>query len=158
MKYENFKIRDGGRPPCWNNRFGHNSTAHCPISVKVFRKRQKFLKCLVAFKFGSWWFTSVSVDDDDVTLVWCARVQCRWHGRSAQHRPSERPAVPPRAVRHSARYRWLWVVHRQPTVPPPVVYRRTALLSRRQCSQRHSVGVATEGPFSLLPSTSVNCL
>jgi len=64
MKYENFKIRDGGRPPCWNNRFGHNSTAHCPISMKVFSEAAEvpqMLSCgfqiwkLMVYICFCWW-------------------------------------------------------------------------------------------------------
>jgi len=37
---EIFKIQDGGQPP-FKNIFGHNSAAHCPISVKFCTGRPK---------------------------------------------------------------------------------------------------------------------
>jgi len=72
-----------------------------------------------------------------------AYVQCRWYGRSTQHRPSQRPAAAAGAGRQAARYCRLGLVHWQPTVQTPVMYRRPALLARWQRSQRHSVGGTT---------------
>ena len=74
-------------------------------------------------------------------------VQCRWYRSSSEPWPYQWSAVSTGAVRQTERYRRLGLVHRQPTVPPPVVYRRTTLLAGRQRSQRHSVGGGIIGSF-----------